>query len=530
VAEIDYTHGYYRELNPLLMGFAALHAGVRCELPEGLRYLELGFGQGLSLNIHAAALAGEFWGVDLNPSHAAQAKEMARASGSRLQIYDASFEAFAARGDLPQFDVIGLHGVWSWISPANRALLTEFIGRQLATGGIVYLSYNTMPGWSAAAPLRELLSLHARDGQGSALGIVERIDASVAFAQALHDAGALYFKANPAVADRLKQLQGQSRHYLAHEYFNADWEPMPFARLHAAMDDARLSFVGSAHILDHIEAIQISAEGRALLAKQSHPVMRETVRDYLVNQQFRRDLFVRGPRRLTATQRMAALRGLRFALCTMPGAVALKAKSALGEVQLSEAIYRPLMHAIQRLTAQQQAQAVPGATAPRLVFPTLGQLEDDLRRTAPAVNTVQLLQALAVLVGLGHLALAQSPERCASAQARCDRLNAWIVAQAIDGGEITHLASPATGGGIALSRLEQLLMLAATKGLQTPALQANFIWEMLQSRGQRLLKQGQPLESAQDHLDELLAQARAFEQNRKAVLAQLGVRLGEISG
>jgi len=73
-------------------------------------------------------------------------------------------------------------------------------------------------------------------------------------------------------------------------------------------------------------------------------------------------------------------------------------------------------------------------------------------------------------------------------------------------------------------------MLAATKGLQTPALQANFIWEMLQSRGQRLLKQGQPLESAQDHLDELLAQARAFEQNRKAVLAQLGVRLGEISG
>jgi len=145
VADIDYTHGYYRELNPLMLALASVHAGLRLQVPQGLRYLELGFGQGLSLNIHAAALGGEFWGVDLNPSHAAQAQEMARASGSGLRICDSTFEEFAARQDLPTFDVIALHGVWSWISEANRLVLTELIRRQLATGGIVYISYNTMP-------------------------------------------------------------------------------------------------------------------------------------------------------------------------------------------------------------------------------------------------------------------------------------------------------------------------------------------------------------------------------------------------
>jgi hypothetical protein len=47
VSEITYTHGYYRELNPSLLRFAALVNGVR--FPTGrLAYCELGCGQGVS--------------------------------------------------------------------------------------------------------------------------------------------------------------------------------------------------------------------------------------------------------------------------------------------------------------------------------------------------------------------------------------------------------------------------------------------------------------------------------------------------
>jgi SAM-dependent methyltransferase len=526
VADIDYTHGYYRELNPLMLALASVHAGLRFQVPQGLRYLELGFGQGLSLNIHAAALGGEFWGVDLNPSHAAQAQEMARASGSGLRICDSTFEEFAARQDLPTFDVIALHGVWSWISEANRLVLIELIRRQLATGGIVYVSYNTMPGWSAASPLRELLTLHAKHAQGDGDGLVDRINASMAFAQQLHDADAIYFKSNPSVADRLRKLQTQNRQYLAHEYFNADWQPMSFATVHAAMDEAKLSFVSSANMLDHIEAIHMTQQGLTLLGTCRNTVMRETVRDYLVNQQFRRDLFVRGPRRLSPMQRLEHLRPMRFALCATPDAIAYRAKSSIGEVKLDEQIYRPLIEALQRLTHQLEPGTEGGETLagdPCFSFPTLAGVEDELKSAAPSITSKQLIQALAMLIGLGHVSIAQAPARSAQVKAQCDRLNSWIVAQALEGGDIVHLASPVTGGGINVSRFEQLFLHAQAHQRLDPKEQARYVWDILASRGQRLVKEGKSLEGDTEHLLELEKQALAFKQGRQALLTRLGV-------
>ena len=58
--------------------------------------------------------------------------------------------------DLPEFDFIGLHGVWSWVSPENQKIIINFIRKKLKVGGVVYISYNTLPGWLQMIPLREL--------------------------------------------------------------------------------------------------------------------------------------------------------------------------------------------------------------------------------------------------------------------------------------------------------------------------------------------------------------------------------------
>src|SRR4051812_1220727 len=94
VSEIDYTHGYYRELNPALLRFACLSAGVVSPEAHRIRYLELGFGQGLSINIHAAATDGEFHGVDFNPTQTANARSLAGASGAKATLLDDSFQQF----------------------------------------------------------------------------------------------------------------------------------------------------------------------------------------------------------------------------------------------------------------------------------------------------------------------------------------------------------------------------------------------------------------------------------------------------
>ncbi|MFN5608625.1 MAG: methyltransferase domain-containing protein [Holosporales bacterium] len=241
VSEIDYTYGYYRELSPVWLRLCLLLKLQHSRTGEPLRYLELGFGQGLSLNIHAASVPGEYWGTDINPVHAAGAAEMAAAAGSNLRVLDSSFEELAARDDLPEFDVITLHGIWSWISDANRRTIVDIAKRRLAVGGILYISYNSTPGWSAAMPLRHLMTLHAELASGEAQGVVSKVEAALGFAQSVVDAKARYFAANPAVAEQLKRISEQNRHYLAHEYFNADWLPMPLS-VQTMIEHKRMSF------------------------------------------------------------------------------------------------------------------------------------------------------------------------------------------------------------------------------------------------------------------------------------------------
>jgi len=53
VADIGYTYGYYTELNPVRVRLAFLNAGLVA--PEVGSACELGFGQGMSANLHAAA-------------------------------------------------------------------------------------------------------------------------------------------------------------------------------------------------------------------------------------------------------------------------------------------------------------------------------------------------------------------------------------------------------------------------------------------------------------------------------------------
>jgi len=53
VADIDYTYGYYEELNPLRLLVPFLNVGL--QPPEIATACELGYGQGVSVNLHAAA-------------------------------------------------------------------------------------------------------------------------------------------------------------------------------------------------------------------------------------------------------------------------------------------------------------------------------------------------------------------------------------------------------------------------------------------------------------------------------------------
>lgn len=506
VSDVDYTHGYYRELAPSHLSLAVLGRAVNTGHGRPLRYLELGFGQGLSLNIHAATCAGEFWGTDFNPGQAANAKEAAEASGSGARIFDLSFAELAARDDLPEFDVIALHGIWSWISDENRTVIVELARRKLAVGGVLYISYNCTPGWSPAMPLRHLMTLQAELAGSDAQGLTGKIDAALAFTERVIDSGALYFKGNPAVAQRLKAIQGQNRHYLAHEYFNRDWLPMPFSEVAERMGAAKLSFAASANMLDQVDEVSLTAEGRKLLSEIAHPLLRESVRDYFVSQQFRKDIFVKGPRKLAPLEQLERIRHQGFVLVTPPADVPMKLTGPLGEVTLQEAIYQPLVEILA------EANFAPKTVKQILAHPGWKQQPLPL-----------LWQSLVVLTGAGHVYPTQEPDAAKAAQSRSRKLNAYLCRRARDGGEIAFLASPVIGGGIPVGRFAQLFLLARQAGRKQPAEWAGAAWEILSNQGQRIIKDGKTLETPEDNIAELTAQATVFADKQLPILKALGI-------
>ena len=155
VSEIEYTYGYYNELNPLRVNLSLISAGIKP--PEIKNACELGFGQGLSLVSHAASFNINWYGNDFNPHQAAFASEISKEIDPKVAISDEDFSTFCSRDDLPNFDFIALHGIWSWISQRNQSIIVDFIKRKLNVGGVVYISYNVPLGWASMLPMRDLL-------------------------------------------------------------------------------------------------------------------------------------------------------------------------------------------------------------------------------------------------------------------------------------------------------------------------------------------------------------------------------------
>ena len=85
------------------------------------------------------------------------------------------------------------------------------------------------------------------------------------------------------------------------------------------------------------------------------------------------------------------------------------------------------------------------------------------------------------------------------------------------------LASPVTGGGIRVGRMEQLFLLARDLGHAGSDAWARHAAQMLQAQGQRIVQDGQPVESDERQMEVLLAQAREFEAVRLPVLQGLGM-------
>jgi len=192
--------------------------------------------------------------------------------------------------DLAAFDYITLHGLYSWVSPDVRRGIRAFITNKLKVGGIVYLSYNAMPGWGAAGPLRRFFVDTAPRLDGD---LVERAQKIIAMLVDLQAKGAPLFTETPTASRVLERLTKSDIRYVAHEFLGTNWEPLYFADLNREMEAIGLRFVGHAEILGNFPALSAVPELLDNLLDCADRFSRESIHDFVTNRFFRRDVFVR---------------------------------------------------------------------------------------------------------------------------------------------------------------------------------------------------------------------------------------------
>ncbi|MBE1295889.1 MAG: methyltransferase domain-containing protein [Rhodobacteraceae bacterium] len=506
VAELDYTHDFFGELAPSHLAFCATLKGQKHGLHgEDLTYCELGCGQGFSANLLGAANPHiQFHAMDFNPSHITGARELATEAGLKnMHFHERSFEDFQSEPSLPDaFDVIALHGVYSWVSRENQKYILEFLSKRLNPGGLVYISYNTQPGWAAALPLRRIMTDRAAQGSGP---LHQRISEAIAWAQELNLTGAEYFAANPVVAKRLGKMDGMSQNYLAHEFFNKDWTPFHFADIAEDLSQAKLSFLASSDPMAHVDDVCLSQSQHEMLERESDPVRRQSLRDILLNAQFRTDIFVRGKLRHTERGAIGAWFNVPLALARRYNGGSIILASRSGEEPLRRDQYEPLLAALK--------------DGPQ----TVRQLLDS---GAFGNNTwAEITRMLTLLIGAHHVIPCLQVEGFVERAEQCRRFNMAVCKRAEDSETLRFLASPVTGSGIAFDRFEQLFLLARSEGLSTPTEWAELAWQILAPQGQRLHVDGRILETPEENLAVLRVRANAFAAQRLPLCESLGITL-----
>lgn len=344
-ADIPYLRDFKPMLAPAWLDHVALVAGVEPPAREtGFAWCDLGCGQGVTAAILAASHpSGKFYAIDAMPAHIDHARRLAAAAEiPNLQLHAVDFAA-AIGLDLPQFDYIVAHGVYSWVGAGAQRQLREFIDRRLKPGGLVYLSYNAMPGWARDLPLHGLLREAGRIFPGDS---VARFTAAADLAHTLAQAGV------PSLAGTfiLKELQERPADYptayLVHELMPAAWQPLYVTEVRRDLAMIGLEPVGSATLSENFDWMVLDGGARRKLAAITEPNTRELVRDYYLDQRFRRDVFARGNRRLGPAERAAGLLSSAFALARPASAIHYKTETPAGSFSYDNPAARAFLAAL----------------------------------------------------------------------------------------------------------------------------------------------------------------------------------------
>ena len=280
--------------------------GVEAAPASTCRVLELGCAGGGNLLPLAWRFPGsQCIGVELALSHVNEAQALITELGlSNAQVLHRSITD--PMDDLGEFDYILAHGVFSWVPAAVQTRLLEICGQHLASNGIAYISYNTLPGWHVRGLLRDAMLSYCPPGG--------RASERLAQAHALFDLIAPALQAQTSLDAQLackeiEYLRSAAPSYVYHEYLEVINEPLLFSAFMQRADQAGLTYLADAELWTMFPDT-LGKEAAAMFSPIADRLQQEQMLDLARLRKFRRSLLVRKGAHLRNAPDLSALETL----------------------------------------------------------------------------------------------------------------------------------------------------------------------------------------------------------------------------
>jgi ubiquinone/menaquinone biosynthesis C-methylase UbiE len=439
VADVPYPRNFVPQLAPSTLRLVAALGGRGAPPGDDFDYCELGAGRGDTLvTLAAANPEARFVGVDLGTDHVAFARGLAeRGEVGNVRLYQRDFEDPALPAELPDFDYVVAHGVLSWVSPQKRAAVFRFAQAKLKPGGLLFASYNALPGWAAVAPLRRILLDHAATATGSTL---DRARASYAFACRLAAAKAGYFASHPTAQRMLDVMKESGLAYVVHEYFHAHWHPLYFADAAREAGEHDLSFVGQTPLYLNVPELALPPAIKDLAAALPDPLARESLKDVAMNELFRSDVYARGPRHTDPGETRRFFEGTRFGALTVASQLRREVRLPVYTLDFKGRVYDAILPPL----CEAPATAAELARRPELAGLGADRIAQCLQNLCLGGQIVPMRPAVPSARAAGY--------RMPSA------FNRGALDQGIAGEGPLALASPAIGTGLQISLVEAVFL------------------------------------------------------------------------
>jgi len=502
VADVAYTLGFYRELAPTYLNMACVMSGSNALLTRPLRYCELGCGRGYGTALLAAANPDvEFVGIDFNPSHIAEARKLAtRAAIPNVTFLEMGFADAARSSDpkLSNFDVAVLHGVYTWVEPRVREDIHKFIHDKVTAGGVVYNSYNVLPGWASVVPIQQLLMEVANRSPRDSIAAVKE---GLGLLNTLSEKNSAFVVQNPGIKARIDSMKKLDPAYLVHEYLNTGWQPLFVTNVMANFAEAKLTYIGSATLTENRLDLCVPKDLQPLVNAAPDTGMRELLKDYIVNKQFRRDIYVKGPQLLSQREQWQEFEKLTFA-ATLQGNLPEKFRLPIGEVTPKK----------ESLAALMQALATKPASG--------AELMDAGRKCGINENDVILL---ILLLTNGACITPARRDYATVDRSASERLNALVFGLTPAADSHRFVASAVLGSAMGAGFVDRVIGPLANGSAIKDTEVAAKAFELLEKAGQQFRRDGKLMENSEANIAEISTLVREFRDTRLPLWRSLGI-------